>query len=99
MRCLVCGRLAPDDASTGYSGSGICEECRLDGWQEGNGAVWQEPSAQADGDPGYRLRCGWCRIVMAEGVEPETTGICEPCFEKQMADLQTGPLVRFETNG
>jgi hypothetical protein len=30
-----------------------------------------------------RARCGWCSLILREGVLPETTGICPECLAKQ----------------
>ncbi len=37
-----------------------------------------------------RLRCGWCKRVLREGIEPESTGICSDCASK-MRDAETVP--------
>jgi len=37
--------------------------------------LWIEP-------PPLKVQCGWCRVVMSEGVEPVSHGICEACIEK-----------------
>jgi hypothetical protein len=34
--------------------------------------------------PACRLLCGWCGLIMREGPEPESLGICQDCSIKQI---------------
>jgi len=37
--------------------------------------LWLDP-------PPLKVECSWCRVVMRDGVEPVSHGICEDCVEK-----------------
>jgi len=34
-----------------------------------------------------RVLCAWCKMVMAEGVEPVSHGICQICLARQLEEL------------
>ncbi len=49
--------------------SGVRESKRLPA--KAKGGVW-------------RLECKWCGLVMREGDEPCSHGICRPCMEREL---------------
>jgi hypothetical protein len=44
---------------------------------------------------GVMVRCGWCRVVLADGPEPASHGICQGCAMLMDAQLAAfGPRAR-----
>ena len=39
-------------------------------------------------DEPMRVECGWCGLVLQDGYEPTSHGICESCKEKLLAEAK-----------
>lgn len=81
--CVLCGR--HDDRERSYHGGELCAECEDAGYYlTTNGHVDRD---EAEEPSGPAIRCGWCDTLMAAGTQPESTGICERCYKREMAML------------
>jgi len=42
--------------------------------------------------------CSWCGLVLEDGPEPITHGICPECEDRVLATLEEGPSTEVEEN-